>query len=655
MGDVAPSNLQSASPVQVDSRVPTVENEQNTKSQDENTSMNSKVARLSISEGSGIADDVVSSLRSKGLVDPGQDSVNESSEAPKKQSRRSKRRRSSAAMPGPGKLKPASKQNSLGAVPIKKKKKNSKAVLEVRDRPDRKINVKELRDLVVYSMDGHNNAPKWVTIDNRNAIKKVIVLLTPGLQVEDFELPAGSKFSDCVQELQETHLKGLDNPTLLSQLQTFPVSAPGSNTSVFSAYNSFVNVQLTKNEKRKRREELESKKITINDLLMSLDDLLENDYPIHSQTAGLTEELRDELTHLYNKQSITYLPTQEFDHDGSHIFALDCEMCRAEEGLVLARVSVVNFNLEVVYDKLVKPDVPIIDYMTRYSGITEEKLHNVTTTLKDVQEDILKIVSASDVLIGHSLQSDLDVLQLKHPKIVDTAAIFDHKAGPPFRPALRYLASVYLNDEIQNDDGLGHDSIEDATACMKLVKEKIANGMGFGLAINTESLFHRLSKVGVKSMRLSDTGPKLQVTGTKHLESAIRCRSDKEIMDSITENISKYDLFVCRLRGLEFARGYAAPSALRPCEVPTSEVAIDFLSKSLQDVYEVCPSGTLIMVMSGSGDTREWSRLMKVLNNFDKEERAGEKQKLQTEIEDAVAVARDGVGFIILKQNEVSE
>lgn len=655
MGDVAHSDLQNESPTEVkcsSKKVAPLENGKKSEQQDENTLVNSRVARLSICEGNGITEDIILSLKSKEKVDQDADLTNGSTDSQGKRTKTSKRRRrSSAAVPGPGKLKPAPKHSTSGTIQVKKKKKILKPLLEVRDRPDRKINVRELRDLVVYAMDGNNNAPKWVTIENRSAIQKVIVLLVPGLQVEDFDLPKGSKFSESKEQLREAHLKGLNDPTLMKELQAFPVSAPGSNTSLFSAYNSFVNVQLSKNEKKKRREELENKKITINDLLMNVDDLIENDYPIHMETAGLTDELRNELTQRYEEQAVKYLPTLSFEHEGSHIFALDCEMCRAEEGLVLARVSIVNFNLEVVYDKLVKPSVPIIDYMTRYSGITEEKLSDVTTTLQDVQQDILKIVSTEDILIGHSLQSDFDVLQMRHPKVVDTAAIFDHKAGPPFRPALRYLASTFLNDDIQNDNGLGHDSIEDATACMKLVKAKIANGMGFGLTINTENLFNKLSRVGVKSMRLSDTGPKLHVAGTNHLESAIRCRSDREIMSVMTENLNKYDLFVCRLRGLEFGRGYATPSALRPCEVPSPEDALEFFSASLQEVYSKCCSGTMIMVMSGSGDTRQWSGIMKELNDLDKEVRAEERQKLQKEIEDAVEVARDGVGFIILKQN----
>ena len=36
-------------------------------------------------------------------------------------------------------------------------------------------------------------------------------------------------------------------------------------------------------------------------------------------------------------------------------------------------------------DELVKPKEEITDYVTKYSGITEELLRDVTTTIEDIQ------------------------------------------------------------------------------------------------------------------------------------------------------------------------------------------------------------------------------------------------------------------------------
>jgi len=60
----------------------------------------------------------------------------------------------------------------------------------------------------------------------------------------------------------------------------------------------------------------------------------------------------------------------------------------------------------------VKPSNKITNYLTVYSGITASKLKNVKTTLADVQEDIIKLLTPDSILIGQSLNCDLDALKV---------------------------------------------------------------------------------------------------------------------------------------------------------------------------------------------------------------------------------------------------
>ncbi|XP_077331269.1 RNA exonuclease 1 homolog [Lithobates pipiens] len=165
-------------------------------------------------------------------------------------------------------------------------------------------------------------------------------------------------------------------------------------------------------------------------------------------------------------------PKLQHSDENPGIFSVDCEMCYTTHGLELTRVTVVSHSLQVVYDTFVKPDNEIIDYNTSSSGITEESLKNITTSIRDVQAIMLNLFSADTILIGHSLENDLIALKLIHDMVVDTSIVFPHRLGLPHKRALRYLIADYLRRIIQ-DNVAGHDSVEDATACMELMLWKV--------------------------------------------------------------------------------------------------------------------------------------------------------------------------------------
>lgn len=81
-------------------------------------------------------------------------------------------------------------------------------------------------------------------------------------------------------------------------------------------------------------------------------------------------------------------------------------------GSEVCRVSVVDQDGKLIYNSLVKPGNRIVDYATAYSGITEELLASVTTTLEDVQRKLTEIIDYDTVIVGHSLNCDLVVLKV---------------------------------------------------------------------------------------------------------------------------------------------------------------------------------------------------------------------------------------------------
>ncbi|KAL3670392.1 hypothetical protein V7S43_004710 [Phytophthora oleae] len=164
------------------------------------------------------------------------------------------------------------------------------------------------------------------------------------------------------------------------------------------------------------------------------------------------------------------------------IYALDCEMCETDIGMELTRVTVVDIKGAVVYDQLVKPQSTIINYHTEFSGISEETLQDTKYILADVQRDLTtRFLFKDTILVGHSLTSDLRALRLVHPTIGDTAILYPHQRGFPFRTSLKYLTKTYLKKDIQMQIQAGHDSAEDAIASLELLLLKVREGPWFGI------------------------------------------------------------------------------------------------------------------------------------------------------------------------------
>ncbi|XP_029861007.1 putative exonuclease GOR [Aquila chrysaetos chrysaetos] len=110
--------------------------------------------------------------------------------------------------------------------------------------------------------------------------------------------------------------------------------------------------------------------------------------------------------------------------------------------------------------------------LQRLSGVTENDLKNTTTSLQGVQAILLNLFSANTILIGHRLEDGLLALKLIHDTVVDTSIVFPHWQGLPYKRQLSSLVADYLR-KICQDDVCGHNSREDAIACMELMLWKV--------------------------------------------------------------------------------------------------------------------------------------------------------------------------------------
>lgn len=212
----------------------------------------------------------------------------------------------------------------------------------------------------------------------------------------------------------------------------------------------------------------------------------------------------------------------------------------------------------------------------------------ITTSLSDIQKKLLDILHPRTILIGHSLNSDLNALKITHPFIIDTSIIYPHPRGPPLKSSLKWLAQRYLNREIQKGHGTtgpgaGHDSIEDAKTCLDLVKQKCEKGKAWGTGDSAgENFFKRIARTGVrykshgssaipnstaaKSSAMIDWGEPRKGPGAA-ATFPIGCHSDEEVMQGVIRAVKGdpdgkvipgggVDFVWARFRELEALKGW---------------------------------------------------------------------------------------------------
>ncbi|KAF4122509.1 RNA exonuclease 1 [Geosmithia morbida] len=616
-----------------------------------------------------------------------------------------------------------------------------------------KINVNSLRDLVTYIFaDGAG--PQWVAVSHRPEFRKIVSIMVPGLEEAMFkagvDLAAFNRMREYEREEEEREREAGKAPDhgfpsspdeyyprklvkddLPDALKPFadmfphlwPVKTPGDDKhgKMHSPMTAFLTVPSRDKNKKgsgvrpaSEPQGWKNERTRITEFIATVDDLADNGFVIHP--ALLPEgEARDAFK-APEGWAVTKVdeiedgdvPESEIQQGsitaGREVLALDCEMCMTGESeFSLTRISIVNWSGEVVLDELVKPDKPIVDYVTRFSGITEEMLAPVTTTLRDIQEKLVEILHPRTILVGHSLESDTKAIKLAHPFIVDTSILFPHPRGPPLKSSLKWLAQKYLSREIQKAGASGHNSIEDAKTCLDLVKQKCEKGKLWGTSDSQgENIFRRLARAGTaykaqggaaavgglevgKTSAAVDWGQPSKGAGAGATYQ-LGCKDDEEVTANVIRAVNGdpdgleirgggVDFVWARMRELEALQGWwnknrvdaasngssdGGPQARAPePDGDSLDRAVARLSGRLKRIHESLPPCTAFIVYSGSGDPREMARLQQMQSQWRKEyntpgKKWDELSVKWTDAEEqalkrAAKKARAGLGFVGVK------
>jgi RNA exonuclease 4 len=158
--------------------------------------------------------------------------------------------------------------------------------------------------------------------------------------------------------------------------------------------------------------------------------------------------------------------------------ALDCEMvgvgAKGTKSIV-AKVTLVGWNGETLFDEFIKPSREVTDYRTFVSGITEADLERAEMDIHMCRERVQDIIE-DKILVGHALKNDMRALEINHPWFMtrDTAKYepfmqVRFEDGVLWPRKLKELVKEKLNKEIQVV-GKPHTAYEDALAALDLYR-----------------------------------------------------------------------------------------------------------------------------------------------------------------------------------------
>uniref|UniRef100_A0A1D2A373 Exonuclease domain-containing protein n=1 Tax=Auxenochlorella protothecoides TaxID=3075 RepID=A0A1D2A373_AUXPR len=322
------------------------------------------------------------------------------------------------------------------------------------------VTLEDIQRLILWIL-AEETKPRWCSVENKALVPRVVLLLAHGL---DAEAP----------------------PPALGTLLGTPVQVRARSGVLEPGQSAHSLLTLARRAPREGPPPLRGRPPTLPapaSYALTLEQMEENGYPLPRLAEGGGGAMTVPAGYLATcAPEAGAAPPRE-------LVALDCEMCLTAEGLELTRVVALGSGGELLLDRLVAPRNPVLDHVTRFSGITPAMLEGVTTRLEDARAELARLLGPDTLLVAHSGENDLHALKMVHARVIDTALLYPHPR-PPAKSALRVLASRFLKRTIQKDC---HDPVEDARAALDLALLKFSRGPDFGLPASPDARRARLA------------------------------------------------------------------------------------------------------------------------------------------------------------------
>ena len=110
------------------------------------------------------------------------------------------------------------------------------------------------------------------------------------------------------------------------------------------------------------------------------------------------------------------------------VYTLDCEFVFTKKGQELASIVMIDQNEREVLNIKVMPESPILDYVTKLSGLSASDFVTGGVMKHSMYVKKLRsLVGPNVILVGHGLKEDLLRMGLIHNKVVDTSVLYPHR------------------------------------------------------------------------------------------------------------------------------------------------------------------------------------------------------------------------------------